>query len=268
MKKKQLIILKLGGSAITLKEENKPEINAGNLRRLSHEIAEAKKEKKFSLVIVHGAGPFGHIPAKKYRLNDGLKNRKQIRGITLTHQSMEKLNYAVVSALQNAGINAIAYQPSAAGILRNRKIKKFNIEGIKRLLSLNIVPVAYGDVLADEKLGCSILSGDHLAPYLAKKLNADRIILAADVPGIFDCDPKRHANAKLIKEVTLKNIHKISGVGSSMAVDVTGGMKRKLSELISLAKTGIESEIVDGTKPGILKKALKGEKGLGTTIKK
>lgn len=65
MKKKQLIILKLGGSAITAKDESRPEVNAANLERLAGEIAEARKEADLSMFIVHGAGPFGHVPAKR-----------------------------------------------------------------------------------------------------------------------------------------------------------------------------------------------------------
>jgi isopentenyl phosphate kinase len=56
MKKKKIIIVKLGGSAITAKDDGKPEVNAANLSRLAQEIAEARKEDEFSLFIVHGAG--------------------------------------------------------------------------------------------------------------------------------------------------------------------------------------------------------------------
>ena len=62
----ELVILKLGGSVITRKDEGRAEVNKDNLARLSGEIADAQKEKKFLVVIVHGAGPFGHILAKAY----------------------------------------------------------------------------------------------------------------------------------------------------------------------------------------------------------
>ena len=40
-----LIVMKLGGSVLTKKENDEPEINFDNLRRLAKEIAEAKAEK-------------------------------------------------------------------------------------------------------------------------------------------------------------------------------------------------------------------------------
>ncbi len=256
MKKKQFIIVKLGGSAITAKDESRPEVNSKNLERLAGEIAKAQKESDIALFIVHGAGAFGHVPAKKYELNAGLKNSSQIMGISETHQGMEELNYAVVEALRKKGIPAIALQPSAGGILRNGKLIKFPLEVIEKMLAIGLVPVSYGDVLLDEVKGVSILSGDHLVPYLAEKLKADRVILVADVPGIFDIDPKKDQNAKIIKELGRKSIRQIKEIGSAKGTDVTGGMKGKLEELLHLADMGIESEIISGFAPSDLKRAL------------
>lgn len=268
MKKKQLIIVKLGGSAITAKDDSKPEVNASNLERLAGEMAQARKEVDFSLFVVHGAGPFGHVPAKRHELNSGLKSSEQVMGVSETHHSMEELDYAVVGALRKKGIPAIALQPSAGGILKNGKLVGFPIEVIEKMLGIGLVPVSYGDVLMDEVKGVSILSGDHLVPYLAEKLKADRVLLVADVPGIFDADPKKDKDAKIIKDLGRKSIHRIKEIGSAKGTDVTGGMKGKLDELLHLADNGIESEVLSGFVPGDLKRALLGVRGIGTIIKK
>jgi len=268
MKKKQLVILKLGGSAITAKDESRPEVNSENLERLAGEIAEARKEADLSMFIVHGAGPFGHVPAKKYDLNSGLKSAEQVMGISETHQSMEELDYLVVSALRKKGIPAIAFQPSAGGLLKSGKLIGFPLEVVKKMLDIGLVPVSYGDVLIDVDRGASILSGDHLVPYLAEKLKADRVILVADVPGIFDKDPKKNKDARIIKELGRKSVQQIKEIGSAKGTDVTGGMKGKLDELLRLADMGIESEILSGFAAGDLKRTLLGARGAGTIIKK
>jgi len=262
----KLIVLKLGGSVITKKSENKSEVNRENLDRLAKEISEARKEKKFGLMVVHGAGPFGHVLAKKYELDKGLRNEKQLEGFAKTHQSMERLNEQVVGTLQKHGINAIAYQPSSLGLLKNKKIIQFPTGVIKGFLDLGMVPVSYGDVLVDLETGINILSGDHLVPYLAKELEADRVIIATDVDGIYNGDPKTNKNAKPVKEINSKNFKKIR-IGGSKAVDVTGGMKRKVQELLEIAKLGIESQIIGAAKKGNLKMALLGNKKIGTIIK-
>jgi isopentenyl phosphate kinase len=268
MKKKQLVIVKLGGSAITAKDESRPEVNAKNLERLAGEIAQARSEGGLQLFVVHGAGPFGHVPAKKYDLNSGLKNASQLKGISETHQAMEALNYIVVDALVRKGLPAIALQPSAGGILKSGRLVRFPLDVIEKMLDIDLVPVAYGDVLMDEDTGVKILSGDHLVPYLAEKLMADRVILVADVPGIFDKDPKKNKDAKIIKVLSRKNIGEIKEIGSAKGTDVTGGMKGKLEELLRLADNGIESEVISGFEPGSLKAALLGKRGIGTIIKK
>lgn len=263
-----LVVLKLGGSVITRKSENKQEVNPKNLSRLAGEVSQAlKKNKKLKLVVVHGAGPFGHVLAKKYRLHEGLKSRKQVKGMALTHQSMEKLNIQVVEALQSKGVDAVTIQPSAVGVLWNSKLSHFPTGVIEALLVLGIVPVLYGDVLLDEETGVNILSGDHLVPYMARKLKADRVIVATDTPGIFDKDPKKNKDAKLIKRLDKNKLKKIKLTGSR-AVDVTGGMERKVRELMELTKHKTKVKIVSALKPGLVKDAVLGKQVEGTTISK
>jgi len=263
----RLLILKLGGSVITKKSEGKAEIDHKNLSRLAGEIAEAKRKGNFRLVIVHGAGPFGHIPAKKYGLDRKVNTKTRLMGFPVTHQSIERLNLMVVEALQKEGLNAVAYQPSAAGILKDGRIKYFPVYVMEKLLRLDIIPVAYGDVLVEESLGAGILSGDYLAPYLAERLKAERVIITTDVPGIFASDPKRNRKAGIIREINSRNACSIN-IGNSTATDVTGGMKGKVMELLRLAGKGIESEVIGALEPGILKMSLLGKRGLGTIIKK
>jgi len=263
----ELIVLKLGGSVITRKEEKEFEINSENLKRISKEIANALNERDFGLVIVHGAGSFGHLPAKRYELYKGLRNKTQLMGFSIAHKSMRYLNLHVIDYLQKSGINAIPYQASAVGILSNGRLVHFPTTIIKKLVEMNIVPVSHGDVLIDEKMGIGILSGDHLVPYLAKKLNATRVIIATDVDGIYTKDPKKNEDAEFLREINSNTISKIEEIGTSNAIDVTGGMKRKLQELLELVRFGIESEIISGTKHGILERALKGERNLGSIIK-
>ncbi len=266
---KDLVIVKLGGSVITKKSKEKAEVNEENLKRLSREISEAKREKYFNLILVHGAGPFGHVPARKYALDQGLKSEKQLEGVIVTHQSMEKLNFQVVEFLQKESVTAMAFQPSAGGILEDGKLVEFPLSVLKEFLKLEIVPVLYGDVLLDKKTGINILSGDHLVPYLAEKLNAARVILCADVDGIFTEDPKKNPQAKLISFLSPDNLDKIKELSGSKNTDVTGGMRRKVQELLNLVeKTEVKVEIINGFTEGLLKRTLLGEEGLGTTIRK
>jgi isopentenyl phosphate kinase len=261
-----LVVLKLGGSVITKKGENRMEVDYGNLRRLCHEISSAKKKLNCRMLVVHGAGPFGHVLAEKYKLQKGMLGAESVKGMCETHASMEKLNHVVVEELNSAGVNAMAFQPSAGGILNNRRIAAFPTQALEKMLDLGIAPVGYGDVLIDLATGVNILSGDHLVAYLAAGLKAKRIVIATDVSGIFNGDPKRDSNAQIVKEISKSNVNGIA-ISGSQGVDVTGGMKRKVMELLEVAGKGIPSQVVSGIKPGELKKALLGYKTLGTLIR-
>lgn len=263
--KKQLVVLKLGGSVITHKAQNQKKINQKNLDRLCVEIAEAKKRENFSLIIACGVGPFGHIVAKKFKLNEGYKNKTQIKPITDVHLDLLSLNIAVIKTLKKYGLNAIPFSPSSAWKLTNGKMKNCDLSVIKEFISLELIPVLHGDLLMDAASGFGILSADHIVYYLAKNLKADRVIIGTDTDGIFDSDPKICKSAKLIKEIN-RNIAKNLKIEKSQAVDVTGGMKGKVDELFNLAKYKIESRIINISKPDILKKTLNGSKNFGTKI--
>ena len=261
----ETVVLKLGGSIITKKAQGKLEVDEVNLTRLAGEIAEALLQSDIKLVIIHGAGPFGHVLAEKYKLTEGLLGSEQIEGMAATHASMEKLNAAVVGALIESGVTAISFQPSAGGILDNQKLVEFPVGVLREMLDAGFMPVGYGDVLIDRATGINILSGDHLVPYLARKLPANRVVIATDVDGIFTGDPKDGGNQKKIDVITKENIGSVKLSGSK-ATDVTGGMERKVRELLLLAESGISSHIISGLSAGELTKVLKGSSSAGTVI--
>lgn len=234
------------------------------LRRLARELTAAKG----SLVLVHGGGSFGHPVASKYKIAEGYGGPRQLIGFALTHRAMEKLNAYVVDALQQAGVPAVAMQPSACAVVENGRIKSMELTPLRKLLKLGLVPVLYGDAVPDLGKGMSILSGDQLVAQLACELGAKRVILGVDVDGVYTVNPKTNKNAELVQEISLSNWSSVkkrlsSGVGGR---DVTGGIANKMRELLALVERGVEAEIVNAAKPNILRRAILGERGLGTRV--
>jgi len=265
MKMADLVVLKIGGSVLTKKSLDKAEIDYSNLARISSEIKNAQDKGKFSLVVVHGAGPFGHIPVKEYGLDKVFKGVDQLAGVVKTRQMMQKLNLKVVESLNKAGLYTVAFQPSAAGLLSDGILCDFRLDLIERFLSIGVVPVCYGDLLLDEKRGVAVLSGDILAPYLALKLKAEMVVLAADVRGIYSADPAVDVKAEFIPKLSIKDIDGIDLTGSR-STDVTGGMKGKIRALKDAANQDVEIQVISGIEPGFVEKALLGEH-VGTKIK-
>jgi isopentenyl phosphate kinase len=256
-------ILKLGGSAITEKSANLCAAKRDEIRRIAKEIAKAMASGGFRLVVVHGAGPFGHKLVADYGIKDGVRSGKEAEGFAKTHSSVAELNRIVTDLLSEEGINAFSFQPSACMTNKNKKIGSFDTKILKNLLDLGLVPVLYGDMVIDSALGASVVSGDDLVPYLARKLNASRVLLGTDVDGIFTADPKLDRNAKLVEKIDRKNFNQVlGGVGGSASVDVTEGMKGKLTKL-----AGLHAFIFNITKSGNTAKILSGESIRCTEVK-
>ena len=137
---------------------------------------------------------------------------------------------------------------------------------IKNYLNEGYVPVLYGDIVLDDKLNMSILSGDQIIEYIASFLNPDRVVLGTDVDGVYNKNPKIHKDAKLIEK--LSSLDDITQMESTTNVDVTGGMIGKVKELLTLADNGVDSEIINANKPEIISKSLQGKIVKGTKISK
>ncbi|MEE9593815.1 MAG: isopentenyl phosphate kinase [Candidatus Hydrothermarchaeales archaeon] len=260
-----MIILKLGGSLITDKSK-KFVIRKRAVERVTKEIKESRALQN-GLIIVHGGGSFGHPVAKEYGLNAGVVGPSQLEGVAATRSAMTKLNTYVIGALVKGSIPAVAVHTSAVAVCNSGRISSFEFGSIKNLLFKDMVPVLYGDVVADDELNFSILSGDQIVTYLSMKLKPERIILATDVDGVFTKDPKESIagkeKARLIPELTQQELDTINYGKKN---DATGGIRGKLEELVSLAENGYESYIINALEKDRLRKALSGKDVIGTRV--
>ncbi len=256
------IIIKLGGSAITKKNQNKPQTNKKLLHNICLGVSKIKNKR---IVLVHGAGAFGHKPVSEFGLNNGVRTRKDLFGFCFTRSLVQKLNNLVVSELVSVGVPAVSVNPFDVIQQSGKKISKFDLSKIKLLLDKNCVPVLFGDMVFDSKLGFSVVSGDAIVPFLAKKLGAELVLLGTDVDGLYTDDPKKNRGARKILELNNENYLEIlSGLKESNSVDVTGGMRGKILELKKNLKN-VETIVFDLTKKNNLVKVINGKK-IGTRI--
>ena len=182
---------------------------------------------------------------------------------------MTALNRLVVASLINHNTPAMEIQPSSCVVTKSGRIEVMETRPLTRLLKMGFLPVLYGDAVADLEKGFAILSADQLVSSLATRLGADRIVIGVDVDGLHSADPKIHPSAQLIRHITLQELKTLQqNIGEARVTDVTGGMLGKVLELIPAVEQGIQATIVNASKPNTLYKALKGEKGGGTTIER
>jgi isopentenyl phosphate kinase len=195
----------------------------------------------------------------------GVRSKEDWLGFIEVWREASALNRIVIDALGEAGISAISFPPSASVSAQNREITQWNIAPIERAAAAGILPVIYGDVLFDDRLGGTIFSTEELFAHLAERLKPERILLVGLEPGVWERYPQR---TRLIPKITPQSfLQQDDEISGSAATDVTGGMYGKVQYSLAMIDTnpGLEISIFSGEQPGSIIRALAGEKP-GTLI--
>lgn len=260
-----LTLLKLGGSLITSKDKpHTPRIEL--IHQAAQEIAKGIQNLPgMHLILGHGSGSYGHVPAKKYQTRQGVKTKAQWKGFGLVWEQAATLNHIVVDILRNYNLNAIAFPPSSMVTTENRKIQKWNLKPITSALSIGMIPVVFGDVVFDTILGGTILSTEDLFTYLAGQLQPNRVLLAGLEEGVWADYP---AATQFIQNITPQNYDSIlPSLYGARETDVTGGMRSKVEVCLNLIRENpsVQTQIFSGMQPGNILRSLAGEH-VGTSI--
>jgi isopentenyl phosphate kinase len=255
-----MFIVKFGGSVITDKTK-KYTFEKEAATRLVSEILDSSKKT----LVVHGAGSFGHILAKKHKLHEGYKSPDQIKAVSEVQRDVRHLNLMVLNTFLEYGINAVSLAPSSFLTNKSGKIEKMDTALFKRYFEMGFTPITFGDVVLDDDLQFSICSGDSLMLELARAFKPKAVIFVTDVDGIYSSDPSSSDEARLLEVVNEDSLKHIKR-GESRVDDVTGSIFGKLDVMFQIAALGLKTIIINGTVEERLKGALKGEDILCTRI--
>ena len=276
---KKLIFLKLGGSLITDKTQPyTPKLDV--IEDAALQIATAlQTHPDLRLVLGHGSGSFGHVAASEYRTRAGVfiptpphisqerDATKDVywKGFAEVWYQASALNRFVMKALRKVNLPAVALPPSANVIASDGKVSLWETSAISMALAAGLVPVIYGDVTFDEVRGGTILSTEDLFGHLARAFNPDSILLAGLEAAVWEDFPARTRKVETITPATFGMV--AENIEKSAGVDVTGGMRSKVTQMLDLVRQNplLKIQIFSGAEPGNIVRALTGET-LGTWI--
>jgi len=248
------VVIKWGGGLITHKDQ----LCTVNLDVIDS-LAKACSKSTKKLVIVHGAGSFGHMMAKKFRLAEGrVAGLKQDEAIERVRSDMIELNNHVLSSLQKYGLDAKTFSPHlwATGTGPGFKGELPIFDG---------VTVVYGDVVEDSEKEFGILSGDDIMLRYSTELpNVERAVFAiGGVDGILRVPPSKAGPEDLIEiwspEMEFEGEH-------AAEIDVTGGIGLKAARGAMISEKGVDVHIINGEHPNRVLAAIDGENVIGTKI--
>jgi glutamate 5-kinase len=135
---------------------------------------------------------------------------------------------------------------------------------LRTLLDMGVVPVINENdtVVTDEiKLG----DNDTLGALVTNLMEADALVILTDQAGLYEADPRRDPQAKLISQADASDprLEAIAGgTGSALA---KGGMLTKVLAARRAARSGAHTVIASGREPDVLVRLAKGEP-IGTRL--
>ena len=122
---------------------------------------------------------------------------------------------------------------------------------IQRLLELDAIPIINeNDTVSVAEFG--IGDNDTLSAIVATSVRADLLVLLSDIDGLYDSDPHRNPDARLIETVPVIDAHILSLAGDKGSALATGGMVTKLHAAQIATAAGCEMVIANGEKPEVL----------------
>ena len=148
-------------------------------------------------------------------------------------------------------------------VRRNAAENTFNT-----LLRMGCIPIVNeNDAVSTDEL-TKFGGNDILSAHVANLCRAEILINLSDVDGLYDSDPRKSPDARLVERV--ESIDEILSFAGGAGTDRgTGGMEAKLTAAKMVTENGIPMFIINGSDPEILYRLLDGEKvGTYFTAKK
>ncbi|HEY6238894.1 MAG TPA: isopentenyl phosphate kinase [Thermoplasmata archaeon] len=259
MNRPGLSIVKLGGSVVTRKQREE-RVRPKVLARLARELRGATGP----VVLLHGAGSFGHPGAVRFGLarapRKGVSEDQRRRGAAIVSAEVRRLHLAVLRELVRAGGRPWSLPPAGVAWNREGRLESIETKPFEETLDAGMTPVAFGDVVPDRVWGHSILSGDTIAVELTRRLAPQRVLFVTDVPGILD--PEGGPRPQVVGELTEELVGRLSE--RTAGPDVTGGIRRKAEAMLEIARLGADAGLISGLTDGALSRALRGEPVFGS----
>ena len=140
----------------------------------------------------------------------------------------------------------------------NPKVKRNANNTFDRLLSMGCIPIVNeNDSMSFEEIEFG--DNDTLSAVVATVCDADSLVILSDIDGLYDSDPRKNKNARLIDtvdDISEEILAYAGGVGSNRG---TGGMITKLKAAQISTEAGIPMMIFNGRDPRVLYRVIEGE---------
>jgi len=258
------IVIKYGGSAMI---DDELKLSVARDVVLMHYVG-------MKPILVHGGGP--EISAIMRKLG---KEPEFVDGKRVTDaETMEivemvlagKTNKGIVSIINNLGGKAVGLSGKDANLIVAEKadgevdlgfvgkVSKINPLILTDLLEHSYIPVVSSVAIGPHGESFNV-NADHIAGEIAAEVNATKLIMMTDVPGIYADFPDK---STFISELKISDAKKMI-----KTKQIDKGMIPKVEACMTALAGGVErAHIIDGTMPHSLLMEIFTDTGIGTMI--
>jgi glutamate 5-kinase len=251
-----LMVIKIGSSIVAGKDRVDKEF----LARLAATISEVKKEVKDIVIVSSGAVAAG------FKLLGFESKPKDI----VDKQACAAVGQAKLVQYYEEAFKKYDLVVGQVLLIKedfsNRRRYLNARSTLKRLLDLNVIPIINeNDTVAINELKYVDTFGDNdnLSALVSGLLGADLLLILSDVDGLYDKNPSKYTDAKLISDVKYFNEDILNVAGDSVSGVGTGGMKTKLLAAKKALDSGCYVGIINGKDPENIKRFINKEE-IGT----
>ncbi|MCX7012065.1 MAG: glutamate 5-kinase [Candidatus Sumerlaeota bacterium] len=249
MKSLRRIVVKFGTAVLTL---DNGRLNEPLIRRWVDLLADLRDEGREILIVTSGAIGAGLGEMNLEKRPDNLPDKQALAAIG---QSLLMSVYS--QAFRRRGYH-VAQILLTRGDLDDRR-RHLNVRNcLHRLLKMGVIPIINeNDTVSVDELCFS--DNDILSAIMASKCDADLLVIFSDVDGLYERDPRKHPDSKVVPVV-----RQIASAVEDMAGDTrsalgVGGMQAKIVAAKAATRAGIPVIIARGLDPSNLRRILAGE---------
>ena len=250
------LVVKVGTSTLTY-ENGKT--NIGRMSKLAEVLSDIANSGVEVVLVSSGAIGVG---TQKLGLAQKPKSTRGKQAAASVGQSELMFMYDKLFGEYNQNISQLLLTSED---IDNEK-RSSNLSGtFEKLFEYGVIPIVNDN---DSTTTDEIEFGDNdtLSALTARLVGADMLIILSDINGLFDKDPNKYPDAKIIEEVESidESIYQMAGgAGSRMG---TGGMITKLNAAKIATDAGMDMIIMNGSDPRDIYKAIDSRR-VGTFFK-
>lgn len=192
----------------------------------------------------------GAIATARQESESRIRKEKGALRLLGEKQALSALGQPLVMHEYNQALSKVGRLGSqvllTADDLGSGKRRKNLVRTLSTLVGWGVLPILNeNDAVSTEEIQFG--DNDRLSALVAGHMSADRLVLLTDVAGLYDADPKKHRDAKLISRLDSVPSKLLKTLSSASPSGVgTGGMLSKMLAAKIARGYGVDTHLVQG----------------------